>query len=68
VDVGRIHERTSQLLRMVRGQVGSPRPAGVVWRWERPYQPFRATYIVHPEAHAALLAKRLLSLAAISRA
>jgi hypothetical protein len=68
VDVGLgDHERTSQLLRMVRGQVWFTEGGGVVWRWERPYQSSRATYIVHPESHAAELARRLLSLAGISR-
>jgi hypothetical protein len=67
VDVGLgSHERTSQLLRMVRGQVWFTEGGGVVWRWERPYGSRRATFIVHPEAHAALLAQRLLSLASIS--
>jgi hypothetical protein len=67
VDVGLgSHERTSLLLRMVRGQVWFTEAGGVVWRWERPYHSHRATYIVHPETHAALLARRLLSLAAIS--
>jgi hypothetical protein len=67
VDVGLgSHERTSQLLRLVRGQVWFTEAGGVVWRWERPYGSRRATFIVHPEAHAAMLARRLLSLAAIS--
>jgi hypothetical protein len=67
VDVGLgSHERTSLLLRMVQGQVWFTEAGGVVWRWERPYGSRRATYIVHPEIHAATLARRLLSLAAIS--
>jgi hypothetical protein len=67
VDVGLgSHERTSQLLRMVRGQIWFTEAGGVVWRWERPYHSHRATFIVHPETHAAILARRLLSLAAIS--
>jgi hypothetical protein len=67
VDVGLgDHERTSQLLRMVRGQVWFTEGGGVVWRWERPYQSSRAGYIVHPESRAAELARRLFSLASIS--
>jgi hypothetical protein len=67
VDVGLgIHQRTSQLLRMVHGQVWFTEAGGVVWRWERPYHSHRATFVVHPETHAAVLARRLLSLAAIS--
>jgi len=59
-------ERTSQLLRMVRGRSGSPRPAawcGVGNALTTAVAPHTSC---HPEAHAALLAKRLLSLAAIS--
>ena len=68
VDVGLgIHQRTSQLLRMVQGKVWFTEAGGVVWRWERPYHSRRATFIVHPETHAAELARRLLALAAISR-
>jgi hypothetical protein len=67
VDVGLgSHERISQLLRIVHGRVWFTEGGGVVWRWERPYHSARATFIVHPEAHAADLARRLLSLAAIS--
>jgi polysaccharide biosynthesis protein PslG len=67
VDVGRgSHERTSQLLRMVRGQVWFTEAGGAVWRWERPYGSSRATYIVHPETYAETLAHRLLALASIS--
>jgi hypothetical protein len=67
VDVGLgSHERTSLLLRLVRGQVWFTEAGGVVWRWERPYGSRRATYIVHPETHAATLAARVLSLAASS--
>jgi hypothetical protein len=67
VDVGLAgHERISQLLRMVPGQVWLTEGGGVVWRWERPYNSRRATYVVHSEAHAAMLAGRLLSLARIS--
>jgi hypothetical protein len=68
VDVGLAsHERTSQLLRMVRGEIWFTEAGGVVWRWERPYGSRRATFVVHPESHAATLARRLLSLASISR-
>ncbi|HEX4188672.1 MAG TPA: hypothetical protein VHY83_12300 [Solirubrobacteraceae bacterium] len=68
VDVGLgSHQRTSQLLRMVRGEIWFTEAGGVVWRWERPYGSRRATFIVHPEAHAAMLARRLLALASISR-
>jgi hypothetical protein len=67
VDVGQNnHERTSQLLRMVHGQVWFTEGGGVVWRWERPYHSSHAGYVVHSETHAALFASRLLSLAAIS--
>jgi hypothetical protein len=67
VDVGlNTSRRTSELLRMVRGQVWFTEGGGVVWRWERPYGSRRATYVVHSEGHAAMLARRLLSLAAIS--
>jgi hypothetical protein len=67
VDVGLgSHERTSQLLRLVHGQVWFTEGGGVVWRWERPYGSSQASYIVHPETHAAELARRLLSLARIS--
>jgi hypothetical protein len=67
VDVGlNTTRRTSELLRMVRGQVWFTEGGGVVWRWERPYGSHRATYVVHSDGHAAMLARRLLSLAAIS--
>jgi hypothetical protein len=67
VDVGQgNHERTSQLLRLVRGQVWFTEAGGPVWRWERPYGTGRASYIVHPEMYAATLAHRLLALASIS--
>jgi hypothetical protein len=67
VDVGLDgHERISQLLRIVPGQVWFTEGGGVVWRWERPYHSRHAAFIVHPETHAAELARRLLSLAAIS--
>jgi hypothetical protein len=67
VDVGLAsHERTSQLLKMVRGEIWFTEAGGVVWRWERPYGSKRALFVVHPENHAATLARRLLSLATIS--
>jgi hypothetical protein len=67
VDVGRAsHERTSELLRMVHGEVWFTEAGGPVWRWERPYGVARATYIVHPESYAETLVHRLLALAAIS--
>jgi hypothetical protein len=67
VDVGlNTRRRAAQLLRMVRGQVWITEGGGVVWRWERPYNSSRATYVVHSEPHAAMLARRLLSLAASS--
>jgi hypothetical protein len=67
VDVGLgNHQRTSQLLKMVRGQVWFTEGGGVVWRWERPYGSRRARFVVHSEQHAAMLAGRLLSLAALS--
>jgi hypothetical protein len=68
VDVGLAsHERTSQLLHMVRGEVWFTEAGGVVWRWERPYGSRRSLFVVHPESHAAILARRLLALASISR-
>jgi hypothetical protein len=60
------YDRTSLLLRIVQGQVWFTETGGVVWRWERPYGSRRATFVVHPEQQAALVAARLARLAAIS--
>jgi hypothetical protein len=60
------HQRSSQFLRMVPGEVWFTELGGVSWRYERPYGSPRARFVVHSEAQVALDAERLLPLASIS--
>jgi hypothetical protein len=60
------HERTSQFLRLVPGQVWFTETGGVVWRYEHPNSGRRGYFVVHSESFAGEVAGHLLALARVS--